>query len=360
MKIVGTVDGVPMLLALVKGGKMVSVALLALMGIGTTYQYVSTQLDNQRYPAPGELIDIGGYKLHINSSGQGKPVVILDSSIGDGSYNWDVVQKDVAMFARVCSYDRAGLGWSESSPRPRTSQAIVDELHTLLKNAHIDPPYILVGHSFGGINMRLYANTYPEDIFGVVLVDASHEKNAERQAALNQIFPQPKPTFFESILQYIQESATAMSIVSYTGIARLYLKATISNNGVILAKESTVKALLAANNEAQKFKESCKQLEDTCNTLEDKPLIVISAGKKQNNVHENRKEEVAARNQVWISCQLDLVSKSSQSKHIIAEKSGHMVNEDQPEIIVEAIRCMVAEYNRKNIGYPHASGQMTN
>src|SRR5438552_884571 len=110
------------MLVLVNGGKMVCAALLALMGTGTMYQYVSTKLDDQKYPAPGELIDIGGYKLHINSSGQGKPAVILDSSIGDGSYNWALVQKNVATFTRVCSYDRAGLGWSESSPRPRTSQ----------------------------------------------------------------------------------------------------------------------------------------------------------------------------------------------------------------------------------------------
>ena len=110
---------------------------------------------------PGQLVDVGGYKMHIDCTGQGSPTVILESGLGDTYISWHKVQPQIAQFARVCSYDRAGLGYSDSSPRPRTSRIFAEELHTLLHNAGISgPPYILVGHSMGGFDVRLYASLY--------------------------------------------------------------------------------------------------------------------------------------------------------------------------------------------------------
>ena len=140
---------------------------------GLSYQYCATKIDDYNYPAPGKLTDIGGYKIHSYCLGSGKPTVILDSGLGGNLTWWTLVQKEVSKFARVCSYDRAGYGWSDAGPKPRTSEIIVKELHTLLKNQNTPPPYILVGHSFGGTNMKLYANTYPDEVFAVVLVDST-------------------------------------------------------------------------------------------------------------------------------------------------------------------------------------------
>ena len=127
----------------------------------------------------GRLVDVGGYKLHIHDTGSGGPTVILDACLGGNHLYWGLVQPEVEKFTRVCSYDRAGLGLSDESSLERTSENIAKELHTLLHAGGVSGPYILVGHSSGGINMRMYANMYPEDVHGVILIDASHENQLE-------------------------------------------------------------------------------------------------------------------------------------------------------------------------------------
>ena len=130
------------------------------------------------FPAPGRLIDLGGWRLHLNCSGQtksGRASVILEAGAGDFSVDWSLVQPLIAPFARVCSYDRAGAGWSDLGPRPRTMRQQVWELHAVLEKAGEKPPFLLVGHSYGGWLARLFAETFPADVFGVVLVDASAE-----------------------------------------------------------------------------------------------------------------------------------------------------------------------------------------
>jgi len=131
-------------------------------------------------PAPGQLVDAGGFKMHIHCTGEGSPTVILVSGLDDFSVMWSSVQPEIAKVARVCSYDRAGLGWSEASPSPRTSANMVKELHTLLVNANVEGPYVLVGHSFGGALARLYVHTYPDEVVGLVLVDAAPPELFER------------------------------------------------------------------------------------------------------------------------------------------------------------------------------------
>src|SRR5579872_6198790 len=122
-------------------------SLLILLAItGAVYQSVSSARDRAAHPMPGRLVDIGGYQLHINCAGQGGPAVNLDSGLGDSYVSWHKVQPQIAQFTRVCSYDRAGLGYSDSSPHSRTSKDIAQELHALLRNAQIPPPYVLVGH----------------------------------------------------------------------------------------------------------------------------------------------------------------------------------------------------------------------
>ncbi len=153
---------------------------IVLIVSGTLYQFISSKIDESSYPPPGKLVDIGGFRLHINCTGEGGPAVILDSGLGGNSLEWSLIQPKLAKFIHVCSYDRAGQGWSDESPLARTSQNIVDELHRLLHKAEVPGPYILVGHSSGGINMRLYASRYPNEVAGVVLVDSAHEDQLKK------------------------------------------------------------------------------------------------------------------------------------------------------------------------------------
>ena len=151
------------------------VVLLALAILGAIYQSIATKRAERAYPPPGEMVDVGSYSLHINCVGQGSPTVVLDSGWGDFSAPWVRVQQEVSSATRVCAYDRAGMGWSEMGPEPRDAKQITSELQTLLKGDGIEGPYVLVGHSLGGISMQTYAHRYPDQVAGVVLVDSSFD-----------------------------------------------------------------------------------------------------------------------------------------------------------------------------------------
>jgi pimeloyl-ACP methyl ester carboxylesterase len=143
--------------------------------------------DAERYPAPGQQVDVGGYRLHIQCVGEGSPTVLLDAGLGGFSLDWSLVQPELAANNRVCAYDRAGYGWSDPGPQPRTPSHIADELHTMLVNAGVQGPYVLVGHSAAGKHVRFYATRYPQDVVGMVLVEARHESvdaNRSPQALL--------------------------------------------------------------------------------------------------------------------------------------------------------------------------------
>ena len=158
------------------------IGLVALAGIAVIYQAFGTEIYRRIYPPPGELVDVGGHSLHISCVGEGSPTVFLESGSGATSVDWANIQPEVANTTRVCAYDRAGSGWSEPGPGPGDPQQIAGELHTLLGNAGIDGPYVLVGHSFGGLYVRMYAELYPNEVEGMVLVDSSHPEQSARSA----------------------------------------------------------------------------------------------------------------------------------------------------------------------------------
>ena len=152
-------------------GLGVLILLVAVAGTGLIFQVVATRNDQQEFPAPGELVDIGGYQLHIHCFGEGSPTIILDALGNGSSASWGLVQPEIAQSTRVCSYDRAGAGWSDRGPTPRDVKQQVRELHALLAGARVDGPSVLVGHSYGGRIARVYAEAYPREVVGMVLVD---------------------------------------------------------------------------------------------------------------------------------------------------------------------------------------------
>ena len=234
------------------------------------------------------------------------------------------------------------MGWSDASLLSRTSEHIVQELHELLKNSGVPAPYILVGHSFGGINVRLYASMYPDEVAGMVLVDSSHEDQLEKLPqvpAQNQVFAK---------------------FLHYIGFTRLMChlpknkKATEDFPGgigpVVFSQQSTNKYIKTVSAEWKLLKESCKHLKTLGTRLGNKPLIVVSAGKTPTVAEspEYAQESLDRGYRVWCDLQKDLASRSTQSKRVIAEKSGHMIVFEQPEIIVDVVREMVSELKYKN------------
>ena len=156
------------------------VALLGLAVVGAIYQAIATERAERAYPPPGEMVDVGGHSLHINCVGQGSPTVVLDAGWGNMSAHWVRVQQEVSDTTRVCAYDRAGMGWSEMGPEPRDAKQVSGELHALLEGAGIEGPYVLVGHSFGGLYTQTYAARYPDEVAGVALVDSSQPEQFSR------------------------------------------------------------------------------------------------------------------------------------------------------------------------------------
>src|SRR5215218_10058865 len=197
------------------------VVLLALALAGALYQAIATELAERAYPPPGEMVAVGGYSLHINCTGQGSPTVILDSGSGLFSAQWVRVQRQVSDTARVCAYDRAGMGWSEMGPDPRDAQQITGELHTLLGKAGIEGPYVLVGHSFGGMYMQTYAARYPDEVAGVALVDSSTDPDqfSQRPEARDSYEPQKQSFAVGSQLVRL-----GVSLPARLGVVRLLSK----------------------------------------------------------------------------------------------------------------------------------------
>jgi len=311
--------------------KLTGALIATLAGSGAMYQYVATKLDEKAYPPIGKMVDIGGYKLHMIDRGVGGPTVVIDAGGGDNSLDWSLVQPEIAKFTRVVVYDRAGYAWSNASSLERTSENIAKELHTMLHNANIPAPYILVGHSFGGINVRFFANMYPDEVAGVVLVDSSHEDQGKNAPASAE--QEMNRYYYEKLMR------TALGIFrlsQYTPSGQIKFKKSIALSKfspeiqeIYFAQKFTTKRALALLQESSCKTQSFKQLKNMKNMLGDKPLIVITLASRKD------KEDIALH--------ADLVTKSSRGKLVFADNSGHNVNYDQPEIIVEAVREMVEE-----------------
>jgi pimeloyl-ACP methyl ester carboxylesterase len=296
---------------------------------GAVYQQILLSSERRAHPMPGELIDVGGYKMHIYCTGPGGPAVILDSGLGDSYMSWRNVQPEIAKFVSVCSYDRAGMGYSEPSPRPRTSRVFAEELHELLHAARVAPPYILVGHSFGGFNARLFASRYRFETAGMVLVDSSHPDQPERMPA-------------NDLLGAIRE-AKFLQYGEPIGISRFlgYCDA----DAAVRAAECTFNNARENSAELENVLTSGRETAAAGN-LGDLPLVVISRDTDKRNL-DFPADLDNARNKVWAEMQEELSHLSTQGALVIAKGSGHAIQNDRPDIVIQAVHNVVDQARRK-------------
>jgi pimeloyl-ACP methyl ester carboxylesterase len=233
------------------------------------------------------FVEVNGFKLFVKLYGEkkDKPTVVMDAGYGDYSKAWSSIIQEISMLTEVLVYDRAGLGKSEKSPNHRTSQEMVKELNELLTRMEIKPPYLLVGHSFGGVNTRIYTTEYPNDVAGLILVDSTPEDYKDR--------------FLPTMPKKFQDSY---------------------NNQFIY--EGTY----------DEFMKSLKQLKQTRRQL-NVPLIVLSAGKKTHYSKESQ--------ELWNEMQEEILNISSNSELIIAENSGHYIQNDEPYLVINSIRGLI-------------------
>lgn len=286
----------------------VIVALVA----GATYQWLATRRDLATAPAPGRLIDAGGHRLHIWCIGSGAPTVVLEAGLGGTSADWGFVQPEVARFTRVCSYDRAGMGYSDPGPSPRTARRIAHDLAVLLERAGITEPAVLVGASMGGFPVRIFASERAARVAGVVLVDATHEARMD---------PVPRLAAFVPIL-------SSLGVLRLMGISFGLPPDTLppSVRGFAHATRFRASGYNAAADEIVHADESAEEVRATRRKLT-VPLVVVTGGRGSDTA--------------WQQLQRDQVELSQHSCLITAAQSGHVVPVDQPEIVVDAIRATV-------------------
>lgn len=313
-----------------KLGKAAALILSALfLGIaisGAAYQRISQNRDRRANPMPGELIEAGGRKMHIDCAGAGSPTVILDSGLGDSYYAWHKVQPAIARFTRVCSYDRAGIGYSETSGGRRTSRIFAQQLHQLLRTAEIAPPYLLSGHSMGGFDVRSFASLYRNEVAGVVLVDSSHPDQQNR-------LPQELRNFDAS---WVREQEFFEFTMPF-GLPRLL--GFCGNDAAERAASCNFHSLHENIAELKSVSESAAEA-GASGTLGDLPLVVLTQDPNAPQ-YDLPEDLVKPSSAAWQQMQKELAQLSTRSTQIIAKNSGHYIQLDRPDLVIGAIRTMV-------------------
>ena len=250
---------------------------------GAVYQAVETARDKHRYPPPGSRVRAGGHFLHLTSGGEGGPTVVLDAGLGQGGLVWGAVQPEVAKFARVVAYDRSGYAWSDPGPVPRSAGVLAEELRDLLGNAGLPGPYVLVAHSMSGLTARLFADRYPEEVAGIVLLDTVHESLWSRE-----------PFLFDRYFGALAQRFRLLAPVVRLGLLRLAVRLGFADAilpGFVMQQPASVRPALltgylngknfaAAVREAEALRLGAEQVQNVRAdpAAQDTPLVVLSHG----------------------------------------------------------------------------------
>ncbi|HEX8473487.1 MAG TPA: alpha/beta hydrolase [Pyrinomonadaceae bacterium] len=315
------------------------------------------------HPPPGKLVDVGGYRLHLNCTGKNGPTVVLIAGAGDFSFDWGLMQPEVSRFTRVCSYDRAGLAWSDPGPTPRTMRQDAYELHTLLKTARVQAPYVLVGHSIGGLIARVYAEQYPAEVAGMVLVDSTHEDTTlmyqgklvrVREGAKGVAVPPvqtmqsspPKPAAAEDIEQF--EFNQKMFGAPKTEPPFDKLPASIQAMRLWFRSQPP-RAAAGPDFWAEELQAMYTARAKSPHQLGDKPLVVLLAKPVGDNLPPGiSPDDWKQINEEKRRQKVEIANLSRNSKLIVAERSGHHIQLDEPQVVTDAIRVVVGAVRRRS------------
>jgi pimeloyl-ACP methyl ester carboxylesterase len=286
------------------------------------YQVVSDARDRRRFAAPGRLADIGGRRIHLMAAGDGSPTVVIVPALGEAVLGYLGVCRAVAGSTRVCVYDRAGIGWSDPPPRGSGTFAdMADDLHDALAAAGIEPPYVLAGHSMGGIIARQFAVRYPSDVTGMLLLDSSHEAQAKR-------LPGSGLRVLRATLRWCVKPMGLRRLAARAGRMRA-LTAEIDESVPPEYRPAAWALTLSSGFRRMAARELAMMLRPHGDppSLGALPLTVITAG--------NNKEPI------WAQLQAELADLSTSSDHIIAHGCGHFVHLDDPDLVVKAIQTLL-------------------
>ena len=328
------------------------IALAALALAGWLYQLWGTARDRRRFPPPGRLIESRRGRLHLVDSGEGYPAVILEAGIAASCLNWTSLRAELAQFTRVCTYDRASLGWSEAAGSARTISEVVSDLHALLAAAQIPPPFLLAGHSFGGLVVRYYAVRYPDQVAGLVLVDPlpanewRHPSGAQwktlrrgvrlsRRGALLARFGVVRFALtlltagarrIPQMVARMASSGTGESAISR--LVREVRKMPPETWPIVRAHWCQPKCFLGMASYLESLPASSQEAATMSELPASIPVTILSAASAT-------PAQLAERDAIR--------GRSHSGKHIIAPAAGHWVHLDEPDLVAQAIREMVEQ-----------------
>jgi pimeloyl-ACP methyl ester carboxylesterase len=316
-----------------------AVTLLVIAGV--LYEQIGAWRDAALVPQIGRSVDIGGRSLNLYCSGEGSPTVVFDSGRGLPGYSWLLVQPGVAELTRACWYDRAGYGWSDAAPAPHRIDAIAEDLHRLLQVGGVPPPYVLVGHSFGGLDVRMYYELYPGEVAGMVLVDPSHEGLKRIAHSMNlgtSSLPLPA-AFFPAVVLFSR-------MLGPLGVLRLLSSppgrpargVTPEQWATLLSLHRQLKIQIASIQEGPE-KADFEMLRRAGN-LRDLPLVVVTAGKPSLASDAADATQLQA---AWVELLGELARQSTRGRQIVVKDSGHMIPYEAPDSVIDAVRAVVAE-----------------
>ncbi|HEY0491408.1 MAG TPA: alpha/beta hydrolase [Telluria sp.] len=294
------------------------------------------------FARPNQLVDIGGRRLNLYCSGSGPVTVVFDAPGTDAGWSWHGVQPRVAARTRACVYDRAGMGFSDPSPLPATSSNAVQDLHALLTKAGIKPPYILVGNSYGGANVQLYAYRYPEEVKALVLVEPGHEDETERLNAAAQGKLKQMYELQDQAMAHCAEAAQkgfafgSETFVTCTGgLGDVYGRGLAAARMAIVTRPAYWRAAVAENSG---YATSNAELKSARRSFGDLPLVILTRGISPYAIPgqpaSTLNKAVEAEN---LAIHKEVAALSTRSSHHVVPGAGHVIQQDRPDAVADAI-----------------------
>jgi len=303
--------------------------------------------DDLGYVSPNRAVEIdGGRKLNLLCVGSGPPTLVLESGLGDQIRAWSLVMPELAAKTRTCAYDRAGLGFSDASDRPGTSTNAADDLHALLQAADVQPPYVLVGHSLGGLYARLYASRFPQEVVGLVLVDPVSEYQGERYGELDPSTKTAHDAFVESLrtecIPAAQRNYSDAEALRARCVGTPDTRFSAAFNAAFIANHSTERYMQAAWSEwVNVFAASSEQVRNSRRDLGATPLIVLTRapGAPLASVPPEKRGK---KNALWLSLHDQIAGWSTRSSHEVVANASHYIQFDRPDAVINAISRVLA------------------